>query len=198
MPCTRPPSAISDPRRESACAAFHLRSRARRGAWKPWTRSSARSIWPRTFPFPLSGAAPGRLRAIPPIQRHFDAAFNSLEHLHIFAKQRGVTIALENTPGELATPANLRQFIADTRLTDLRLCFDIGHAHLGDGVAKPASRPCANWWSPRTSTTTTAMKDEHLAPYEASADDGKPTGASGHRLESRAPGAEVDSRWSSS
>ena len=66
--------------------------------------------------------------------RRFDAAYNSLEHLHIFAKQRGVTIALENTPGELATPANLRHFIADTRLTDLRLCFDIGHAHLEGGV----------------------------------------------------------------
>src|ERR1700674_2079436 len=66
--------------------------------------------------------------------RRFDAAFNSLEHLHLFAKQRGVTIALENTPGELATPANLRRFIADTRLTDLRVCFDIGHAHIGDGV----------------------------------------------------------------
>ena len=66
--------------------------------------------------------------------RRFDAAFNSLEHLHLFAKQRGVTIALENTPGELATPANLRQFIADTRLIDLRLCFDTGHAHIADGV----------------------------------------------------------------
>src|SRR5947209_14860131 len=66
--------------------------------------------------------------------RRFDAAFSSLEHLHIFAKERGVTLALENTPGELATPAHLRQFIIDTRLTDLRLCFDIGHAHIGDGA----------------------------------------------------------------
>src|SRR5437879_5340115 len=49
----------------------------------------------------------------------FEAAFSSLEHLHIFAKARGVTLALENTPGELATPAHLRQFIIDTRLTDL-------------------------------------------------------------------------------
>ena len=31
--------------------------------------------------------------------RSIDAAFNSLEHLSIFAKERGVTIALENTPG---------------------------------------------------------------------------------------------------
>ncbi len=101
--------------------------------------------------------------------RRFDAAFISLEELHIFAKQRGVTIALENTPGELATPANLRKFIADTRLTGLRLCFDIGHAHLGDGVL-PAFETM------RELVVTTHIhdnhgdKDEHLAPYEGTID----------------------------
>ena len=110
--------------------------------------------------------------------RLFEAAFNSLEHLRIFAKERGVTIALENTPGELATPENLRQFLAETRLTDLRLCFDIGHAHLGDGVAK-------SFEIMRDLVVTAhihdnhGLKDEHLAPYEAAAGDGKPTGASG-------------------
>jgi sugar phosphate isomerase/epimerase len=95
--------------------------------------------------------------------RRFDAAYSSLEHLHIFAKQRGVTIALENTPGELATPANLRQFIADTRLTDLRLCFDAGHAHIGDGVL--------NSFEIMRELVVSAHihdnhgeKDEHLAP----------------------------------
>src|SRR6266566_60498 len=94
---------------------------------------------------PLSICDPERVRrleAVDEIKRaldvaeghRFEAAFSSLEHLHIFAKARGVTLALENTPGELATPAHLRQFIIDTRLTDLRLCFDIGHAHIGDGV----------------------------------------------------------------
>ena len=97
--------------------------------------------------------------------RRFDAAFNSLEHLHIFAKQRGVIIALENTPGKLGTPANLRQFIADTRLTDLRLCFDTGHAHLDGGVLK-------NLEVMRDLVVTTHIhdnhgeKDEHLPPYQ--------------------------------
>ena len=99
--------------------------------------------------------------------RLLDAAFSSLEHLRIFAKERGVTIALENTPGELATPANLRQFLAETRLSDIRLCFDIGHAHLGDGVAK-------SFEIMRELVVTAhihdnhGLKDEHLAPYEAS------------------------------
>ena len=66
--------------------------------------------------------------------RRIDAAFNSLEHLEIFAKQRGVTIALENTPGELGSPLTLHQFIADTHLHGLRLCLDLGHAHIEDGI----------------------------------------------------------------
>jgi len=101
--------------------------------------------------------------------RRYDAAFNSLEHLHIFAKQRGVIIALENTPGELATPGNLRQFISDTRLTDLRLCFDAGHAHLEGSVA-------AAFETMRDLVVTVHVhdnhgeKDEHLVPPQGSID----------------------------
>jgi sugar phosphate isomerase/epimerase len=102
-------------------------------------------------------------------ERHFDAAFNSLEHLHIFAKERGVTIALENTPGELATPTHLRQFIINTRLTDLRLCLDLGHAHMGDGIE-------ASLEAMREFLVTTHVhdnhgeKDERLLPFDGSID----------------------------
>ncbi len=101
--------------------------------------------------------------------RRFDAAFNSLEHLNIFAKQRGVTIALENTPGELATPSNLRQFIADTRLTDLRLCFDIGHANLEDGVA-PSIETMRELMATAHIHDNHGLKDEHLPPFEGDVD----------------------------
>jgi len=101
--------------------------------------------------------------------RRWDAAFSSLELLALFAKQRGVTIALENTPGELATPANLRRFVDQTRLTDLRFCFDAGHAHLGEGIA-------ASLEPMRPLIVTSHIhdnhgdKDEHLAPYEGTID----------------------------
>ncbi len=95
----------------------------------------------------------------------FEAAFSSLEHLHIFAKARGVTLALENTPGELATPAHLRQFIIDTRLTDLRLCFDIGHAHIGDGVLA-SLEPMREFMVTSHIHDNHGLKDEHLLPYE--------------------------------
>ncbi len=101
--------------------------------------------------------------------RRTDAAFSSLEHLVMFAKQRGVTIALENTPGELASPASLRHFIADTHLRDLRICFDTGHAHIEDGVG-------ASWEAVRDLVVTTHLhdnhgeKDEHLLPFEGTID----------------------------
>lgn len=97
--------------------------------------------------------------------RHQEAAFNSLEYLVLFAKQRGVTIALENTPGELATPEALAHFLRQTRLHDLRLCFDVGHAHLGEGVE--ASFDCM---APYVVTThlhdNRGEHDDHLVPFD--------------------------------
>lgn len=101
--------------------------------------------------------------------RKWDAAFNSLEHLAMFAKQRGVTIALENTPGEMATPANLRHFIADTRLTDLRLCFDTGHAHMEDGVL-PSFETMRELAVTSHVHDNRGEKDEHLLPYRGTID----------------------------
>src|ERR1700676_1482109 len=77
-----------------------------------------------------------------PDERRWDATFSSLEHLSLFARHRGITLALENTPGEMATPANLKHFLERTRLTGVKLCFDTGHAHIdgGDAAAIEAVR----------------------------------------------------------
>jgi sugar phosphate isomerase/epimerase len=102
-------------------------------------------------------------------QRRLDAAFNSLEHLAIFAKQRDVVIALENTPGELTSPSSLRQFIVDTRLNDLKMCFDAGHAHMEDGI-----EASFDLMHERAVTTHVhdnhGEKDEHQLPYEGTID----------------------------
>jgi sugar phosphate isomerase/epimerase len=101
--------------------------------------------------------------------KKFEAAFNSLEHLVIFAKQRGVTIALENTPNEIGSPESLQQFIKETHLNGLRLCFDIGHAHIDSNVSDAFE-------AMRDRVVTTHVhdnhgeKDEHLLPYEGSID----------------------------
>jgi sugar phosphate isomerase/epimerase len=102
-------------------------------------------------------------------ERYQDAAFSSLEYLVVFAKQRGVTIALENTPGELSSPEALMEFLRQTRLDDLRLCFDVGHARLGDGVEESFGRM-------RNRVVTTHLHDnrgdhdDHLVPFEGTTD----------------------------
>jgi len=104
-----------------------------------------------------------------PDQRRWDAAFSSLEHLSLFAKQRGVTLALENTLGEMATPANLKHFLEQTRLTNVKLCFDTGHAHIEGGV--PAAIGII-----RNLVVTTHVhdnngeRDDHLLPYDGTVD----------------------------
>src|SRR6202046_676486 len=108
----------------------------------------------------------GRQSADP---RKLDAAFSSLEQLSIFAKARGVTIALENTADELGAPASLQHFIADTHLHDLKLCFDTGHAHMEEGVE-------VGFDAMRERVVTAHIhdnhgeKDEHLLPYEGNID----------------------------
>lgn len=64
----------------------------------------------------------------------FDAAFTSIEHLRLFAKERGVRLLLENTVSELGNPAHLMEFLSYTRLDDVGICFDAGHAHLTGGA----------------------------------------------------------------
>jgi sugar phosphate isomerase/epimerase len=65
--------------------------------------------------------------------KKFDAAFTSIEHLRLFAKERGAQILIENIQNELSTPKRLLYFLQYTRL-DVKICFDTGHAHLVEGV----------------------------------------------------------------
>jgi sugar phosphate isomerase/epimerase len=62
-----------------------------------------------------------------------DAAFSALEELMLFARQRGVEILLENIPNALSSAERLLMFLSMTHL-NLNLCFDVGHAHMNEGV----------------------------------------------------------------
>ena len=63
----------------------------------------------------------------------FDAAFNSLEELTVFARQLGVEVLVENIPNELSTAERLGILIELTHMP-LHFCFDTGHANLSRGV----------------------------------------------------------------
>ncbi|MGA2483788.1 MAG: sugar phosphate isomerase/epimerase family protein [Candidatus Acidiferrales bacterium] len=109
-----------------------------------------------------------------PDPRRLDAAFSSLEHLSLHARNAGVTIVLENTLSEMGTPAHLRTFVNETRLTGLKFCFDVGHANLADG---PAEGKLSRSFEPMRELSVTSHvhdnhgeKDEHLLPYEGTLD----------------------------
>ncbi|MGH9378590.1 MAG: sugar phosphate isomerase/epimerase family protein [Terriglobia bacterium] len=100
--------------------------------------------------------------------RKFDAAFTSLEHLRIFAKERGAEILLENTAGALSTPERLQQFIQYTRL-EVKACFDAGHAHLTGGVSA-AIEILKPFIATAHLHDNRKEQDEHLMPFEGTID----------------------------
>src|SRR5271157_799993 len=100
--------------------------------------------------------------------RKFDAAFTSIEHLNIFAKERGAEILLENIPSELSAPEHILSFLHYTRL-DLKVCFDTGHAHMAGGV-QPAFRMLRDRIAVMHVHDNHGDKDEHLLPYEGEID----------------------------
>ncbi len=66
-------------------------------------------------------------------ERRLESAFSSLEEIKVFAGQRGVEVLLENTPNAFSSAERLNMFLASTHL-NLNYCFDLGHAHMGDGI----------------------------------------------------------------
>jgi sugar phosphate isomerase/epimerase len=109
-----------------------------------------------------------RARDIPD-ERLWDAAFSSLEHLSLFARHRGITLALENTPGEIATPVNLKAFLERTRLTGVKLCLDTGHANIEGGLAEALESVCDQIVTTHIHDNR-GERDDHLLPYAGTID----------------------------
>jgi len=106
--------------------------------------------------------------------RKRDAAFSTLEHLILHGRHVGVTLCIENTTSEMGDPAYLRSFVDETRLTGLRVNFDIGHAHLAEGLE---SERISKSFEPVRELVFSAHihdnhgeKDEHLPPYDGTID----------------------------
>lgn len=97
--------------------------------------------------------------------RKFDAALTSLEHLRLFAGQRGVQILVENIPNDLSTPRRLLEFIHHTHMKDLKVCFDSGHALL-DGSVEEAFALLKNSIASTHLHDNGGVNDDHRFPYE--------------------------------
>ncbi len=98
----------------------------------------------------------------------FDAAFTSLEHLNIYAKERGVSLLLENIPNELTTPERLIRFMHYTHM-GLKVCFDTGHAHMTCGV-EHAFEVLKDYIASTHLHDNRQEKDEHLVPFAGGID----------------------------
>jgi sugar phosphate isomerase/epimerase len=96
-------------------------------------------------------------------ERKLDAAFTSLEELSLFARQRGVEILLENIPNGFSSAERLDCFLLETHL-DLGYCFDVGHAHMGEGI-----RAAFEIMKDRIRSThlhdNDGASDDHLYPF---------------------------------
>jgi sugar phosphate isomerase/epimerase len=98
----------------------------------------------------------------------FDAVMTSLEHLKVFAKDRGVQLLIENVPNELGTPERLVEFLQYTRLK-VKICFDTGHAHMTRGMhsAFEILRP---YIASTHVHDNRHEKDDHLMPFDGEID----------------------------
>jgi sugar phosphate isomerase/epimerase len=98
-------------------------------------------------------------------ERKSEAAFTALEEIHLFAKERGVEVLLENTPNGLSSAERLIQFLEQTHLK-LNFCFDVGHAHMNEGVAS-AFAILKNRIRSTHVHDNNGTEDSHLWPFQA-------------------------------
>jgi len=92
-----------------------------------------------------------------------EAAFNALDELSSFARQRGVEILLENMPNELSSAERLVHFLGVTHLK-LGFCFDVGHAHMNEGV-EAAYRTMEDRIRSTHLHDNNGKADQHLFPF---------------------------------
>jgi sugar phosphate isomerase/epimerase len=97
--------------------------------------------------------------------RTLEHAMTAIEHLQAFARPLGVKILLENLQNEVTEAVNLLEIVRIGHFKDVGVCLDVGHAHLGGGIAAAIGE-----LSPLIRSThihdNHGQKDEHLWPGE--------------------------------
>jgi sugar phosphate isomerase/epimerase len=96
-------------------------------------------------------------------EQKLESAMTSLEHLRAFAKPLGVQIVVENIPNDLSTPESLVELLRIARFTDVGVCFDVGHAHMGPGIPQ-AFETLKQFIRTTHVHDNDQQRDEHLWP----------------------------------
>jgi sugar phosphate isomerase/epimerase len=97
--------------------------------------------------------------------RALEFSMTALEHLRAFANPLGVKLLVENLQGEVTRPVNILEILNTGHFTDIDVCLDVGHAHLGDGLTSTLAE-----LKPRIRSShlhdNHGQRDEHLWPGE--------------------------------
>jgi sugar phosphate isomerase/epimerase len=105
-------------------------------------------------------------------ERTLDYAMTALEHLRAFANPLGVKLNVENLQSELTQPEHLLEILRAGHFSDIGVCFDVGHAHLGSGVATALDGLKGQIRSAHLHDNH-GEKDEHLWPSDGTIEWGK-------------------------
>ncbi len=101
--------------------------------------------------------------------RTIEYATTALEHLGAFARPLGVRVLIENLTSEATTPEHLITILELEHLDSVGICLDLGHAHMGSGVAE-AIGIFGNRIGEVHVHDNHGTKDEHLWPGEGTID----------------------------
>jgi len=101
--------------------------------------------------------------------RALEHSITALEHLRAFANPLGVKVLVENLQGDVAKPAHLVEILTAGHFTDIGVCLDVGHAHLGDGVEAALTALSAHLRSSHLHDNR-GDKDTHLWPGDGTID----------------------------
>ena len=72
--------------------------------------------------------------------RTLEHAMTAIEHLQAFSRPLGVKLLLENIQNEVTESANLVEIVSIGHFKDVGVCLDVGHAHIGGGIAAAIAR----------------------------------------------------------
>jgi sugar phosphate isomerase/epimerase len=113
--------------------------------------------------------------------RALDDSLTAIEHLKAFAGPLGVRLLLENLTNDVATPEHLIEIAKVGHFSTVGFAFDLGHAHLGQGLPETKDAPAKSAldlafeaFAPVAGRVAAlhvhdnrGMRDEHLWPLAA-------------------------------
>lgn len=101
--------------------------------------------------------------------RALEHGLTALEHLEAFARPLGVRLQAENILNEPTTPAHLEAILDLGHLTQVGICFDLGHAHIAGNFDEMISLLGSRIASLHVHDNN-MVRDEHLWPGEGTID----------------------------